>query len=238
MTSYALRIQELRQFHGMDLLYSAPRELSGFGKDITWEVRVAIIDSSEYIPKQGKSTKFKRDPPGLERAMLVIKPKGGLWTLPRSTIITADANVEAAANRVLLDLTGFHLNEVLACLPLESVVVEGRATGAILTYIATCNEVFNVASAANTNPRPPGEGGEFDWVQSEQEIATLHDPKLTKPAFNTMKDAFWCRTRTWLSTMTYLDLPYTQATEFIADFDYSVAIAVVRPKGKAETWLC
>ena len=32
--------------------------------------------------------------------------------------------------------------------------------------------------------------------------------------------------------MTYLDLPYTQATESIADFDYSVAIAVVRPKGQ------
>jgi hypothetical protein len=49
MTSYHLRIQELRQFHGMDLLYSAPRELSGFGKDITWTVSFSSSDIDHLL---------------------------------------------------------------------------------------------------------------------------------------------------------------------------------------------
>jgi len=49
MTSYHLRIQELRQFHGMDLLYSAPRELSGFGKDITWTVSLYRSDNGYVL---------------------------------------------------------------------------------------------------------------------------------------------------------------------------------------------
>jgi len=162
--------------------------------------------------------------------MLVIKPKGGVYDLPRSDITITDANVEAATERALLETTGLHLNEILDCLPLHSVVVEGRATGAILTFVATCNEVFNIASTSTIKPLRAHEGDEFDWVHTEQEIAQII-PRQTR-AFNTMKDAFWCRTRTWLSTMTYLDLPYKEATDFIADFDYSVAIAVVRPRGK------